>query len=205
MYIFIYIYIHTHIYTHIYIYIYLSLYIYIYIYIYVCVCVCVCVCMYICMYVYINIYIYIYIYIYRYIQIYRYIHVYIYVYVCVCGGVTRGRVCGNWCGCPPCALAPARRARGTLAAVSRESHIEESRRRSRRRVNPTSCAHLTRPVLCSWNICSADGSSHTESNKLYRKVKHRSPPKSFLTPTAKRASSTDSTRSTRFTLTQRHQ
>jgi len=35
------------------------------------------------------------------------------------------------------------------------------------------------------NICSADGSTHTESNKLYRKIKHRSPPKSFLTPTAK--------------------
>ena len=90
----------------------------------------------------------------------------------------------------------------------------------------------------SWSwvvlVCSADGSTHTESNKLYRKVKHRSPPKSFLTPTAKarpvrrrsrrlqgrraphtehglgvllaftRASSTDSTRSTHFTLTQRH-
>jgi len=26
------------------------------------------------------------------------------------------------------------------------------------------------------NVCSADGSTHTESNKLYRKVKHRSRP-----------------------------
>jgi len=34
-------------------------------------------------------------------------------------------------------------------------------------------------------LCSACGSTHTESGKLYRKVKHRSPPKSFLTPTAK--------------------
>jgi len=35
------------------------------------------------------------------------------------------------------------------------------------------------------SICSADGSTHTESNKLYRKVNHRSRPKSLLTPTAK--------------------
>jgi len=34
-------------------------------------------------------------------------------------------------------------------------------------------------------LCSACGSTHTESGKLYHKVKHRSPPKSFLTPTAK--------------------
>jgi len=34
-------------------------------------------------------------------------------------------------------------------------------------------------------MCSACGSTHTESGKLYRKVKHRSPPKSLLTPTAK--------------------
>jgi len=34
-------------------------------------------------------------------------------------------------------------------------------------------------------LCSACGSTHTESGKLYRKVKHRSPQKSFLTPTAK--------------------
>jgi len=33
-------------------------------------------------------------------------------------------------------------------------------------------------------LCSADGSTHTESNKLYRKVKHRYRPKSFSTPTA---------------------
>jgi len=41
----------------------------------------------------------------------------------------------------------------------------------------------------SWRLrlplCSACGSTHTESAKLYRKVKHRSPPKSFLTTTAK--------------------
>ena len=35
------------------------------------------------------------------------------------------------------------------------------------------------------SLCSACGSTHTESGKLYCKVKHRSPPKSFLTPTAK--------------------
>jgi len=34
-------------------------------------------------------------------------------------------------------------------------------------------------------VCSACGSTHTESGKLYRKVKHRRPPKSLLTPTAK--------------------
>jgi len=34
-------------------------------------------------------------------------------------------------------------------------------------------------------VCSACGATHTESGKLYRKVKHRGPPKSFLTPTAK--------------------
>jgi len=57
-------------------------------------------------------------------------------------------------------------------------------------------------------LCSADGSTHTESNKLYRKVKHRYRPN--LSPrdsplhTFTRASSTGSTRSTHFTLTQRH-
>ena len=35
------------------------------------------------------------------------------------------------------------------------------------------------------SLCSACGSTHTESGRLYRKVKHRSPPKSYLTPTAK--------------------
>ena len=33
------------------------------------------------------------------------------------------------------------------------------------------------------SLCSAFGSTHTESGKLYRKVKHRSPPKVLLTPT----------------------
>ena len=36
------------------------------------------------------------------------------------------------------------------------------------RVNPN--------PLISPTLCSADGSTHTESNKLYRKVKHRYPP-----------------------------
>jgi len=39
--------------------------------------------------------------------------------------------------------------------------------------------------VSSVSLCSVCGSTHTESGKLYRKVKHRSPPKSFLTPTAK--------------------
>jgi len=43
----------------------------------------------------------------------------------------------------------------------------------------------THACISSPPLCSADGSTHTESNKLYRKVKHRSPPKSILTPTAK--------------------
>jgi len=98
-------------------------------------------------------------------------------------------------------------------------------------------------ICATWveaSICSADGSTHTETNKLYGKVKHRYRPNLSprQRPTAKsrhdqaalaasaeargathrarsrrsdsplhtfaRASSTDSTRSTHFTLTQRH-
>jgi len=31
-------------------------------------------------------------------------------------------------------------------------------------------------VKANLHLCSADGSTHTESNKLYRKVKHRARP-----------------------------
>jgi len=75
------------------------------------------------------------------------------------------------------------------------------------------------------NICSADGSTHTESNKLYHKVKHRYRPNLSprQRPTAKsrhdqaalaasaeargathRARPRSPSRSTHFTVTQRH-
>ena len=38
---------------------------------------------------------------------------------------------------------------------------------------------------CVLGVWAKFGSTHTEGGKLYRKVKHRSPPKSFLMPTAK--------------------
>ena len=48
---------------------------------------------------------------------------------------------------------------------------------------PTSCAKRGRTA----QLCSADGSTHTESNKLYRKVKHRYRPNLSILQRPKRA------------------
>jgi len=84
------------------------------------------------------------------------------VFVCDMNGLRQGMDTTQH---PP---SPASRARAVLP-----SNVQA--------VSPAvSYVHMHRPRLCS-----AGGSTHTESNKLYRKVKHRSPPKSILTPTAK--------------------
>jgi len=88
----------------------------------------------------------IYIYVYLHIYIYRYRYRYIYIYVCVC--VCVSRLNSDSLFMPPAPHASVLEPDPYNILVHLEAFMHES-------------------------ICSADGPTHTESNKLYRKVKHR--------------------------------
>jgi len=141
-------------------YIYIYLHVYMYIYMNTCV--------YVCIYVYFHIYIgdanvataarasgvrrsYILKISYVYMSICMYIHVFVYMYVCTYIYIY---ICIYICVCVSHPHA------SQVAEVSRQTPGICMSKRIRIRIR------------IRLGICSADGSTHTESNKLYRKVKH---------------------------------
>jgi len=72
---------------------------------------------------------------------------------------------------------------GTSGAANRRAG-EEYQVKARYQVRANPLLKPNSECARSPFLCSACGSTHTESGKLYRKVKHRSPPTDFLTPTA---------------------